>query len=243
MTGPIGEVTPGPAIAATVSLIGTGAGRVVATSEQALDGLPHMICYALKANSNQAVLKVLANLGAGMDVVSGGEYRRAKAAGVPGDRIVFSGVGKTAIAEGLAPVRERMASIEDGDVMDIMTEVTRNTWENRYRDEFEKKHGVRLGFMSFFAKASVEALKKFPVINASVEGTDIIYHNYYDIGIAVSTDRGLMVPVIRDVDRKSLIVSYDPSRGEPRGAVGGARDSRMMENYLRPRPLLAQNHP
>ena len=75
---------------------------------------------------------------------------------------------------------------------------------SRYRDAFEKKHGVRLGFMSFFAKAAVEALKKFPVINASVEGTDIIYHNYYDLGIAVSTERGLMVPVIRDVDQMSF---------------------------------------
>ena len=75
---------------------------------------------------------------------------------------------------------------------------------SRYRDEFEKRHGVRLGFMSFFAKASIEALKKFPVLNASVEGSDIIYHNYYDIGIAVSTDRGLMVPVLRDVDQMSF---------------------------------------
>ncbi|MCH8100739.1 MAG: 2-oxoglutarate dehydrogenase complex dihydrolipoyllysine-residue succinyltransferase [Proteobacteria bacterium] len=75
---------------------------------------------------------------------------------------------------------------------------------SRYRDTFEKKHGVRLGYMSFFAKAAVESLKKFPTVNASVEGTDIIYHNYYDIGIAVSSDRGLMVPVMRDVDQMSF---------------------------------------
>jgi 2-oxoglutarate dehydrogenase E2 component (dihydrolipoamide succinyltransferase) len=74
----------------------------------------------------------------------------------------------------------------------------------RYKESFEKKHGVRLGFMSFFAKASVEALKRFPALNASVEGTDIIYHNYFDIGIAVSSDRGLMVPVLRDVDQMSF---------------------------------------
>jgi 2-oxoglutarate dehydrogenase E2 component (dihydrolipoamide succinyltransferase) len=71
----------------------------------------------------------------------------------------------------------------------------------RYKDAFEKKHGVRLGFMSFFAKACVEALRRFPVVNASVEGSDIVYHEYYDIGMAVSTDRGLIVPVLRDVDR------------------------------------------
>jgi 2-oxoglutarate dehydrogenase E2 component (dihydrolipoamide succinyltransferase) len=70
----------------------------------------------------------------------------------------------------------------------------------RYKDAFEKQHGVKLGFMGFFVKASIEALKKFPVINASVEGSDIVYHEYYDIGVAVSTERGLMVPVLRDAD-------------------------------------------
>jgi 2-oxoglutarate dehydrogenase E2 component (dihydrolipoamide succinyltransferase) len=73
----------------------------------------------------------------------------------------------------------------------------------KYKDSFEKKHGVKLGFMSFFVKAAVEALKRFPVVNASVEGNDIVYHEYYDIGVAVSTERGLMVPVIRDADLKS----------------------------------------
>ncbi len=74
----------------------------------------------------------------------------------------------------------------------------------RYKDSFEKEYDVRLGFMSFFAKATVEALKKYPVVNASVEGNDIIYHDYYDIGIAVSSERGLMVPILRDVDRQSF---------------------------------------
>jgi 2-oxoglutarate dehydrogenase E2 component (dihydrolipoamide succinyltransferase) len=73
----------------------------------------------------------------------------------------------------------------------------------RYKDVFEKKHGVKLGFMSFFVKAAVEALKKFPVVNASVEGNDIVYHEYYDIGVAVSTEKGLMVPVLRDCDLQS----------------------------------------
>ena len=71
----------------------------------------------------------------------------------------------------------------------------------RYKEPFEKRHGVRLGFMSFFAKACVEALRRFPVVNASVEGSDIVYHEYYDLGVAVSTDRGLIVPVMRDADR------------------------------------------
>ncbi len=75
---------------------------------------------------------------------------------------------------------------------------------NKYKDQFLEKHGVKLGFMSFFIKASVEALKRFPDVNASVDGTDIVYHNYFDIGVAVSTPRGLMVPIIRDVDAMSL---------------------------------------
>src|SRR5690606_25786226 len=74
----------------------------------------------------------------------------------------------------------------------------------KYKDVFEKTHGVKLGFMGFFVKAAIEALKKFPVVNASVEGNDIIYHDYYDIGIAVSTPKGLAVPVVRDADQLSL---------------------------------------
>ncbi|MFI3120188.1 MAG: 2-oxoglutarate dehydrogenase complex dihydrolipoyllysine-residue succinyltransferase [Methylococcaceae bacterium] len=72
---------------------------------------------------------------------------------------------------------------------------------NQYKERFEKKHHVKLGFMSFFVKASIEALKRFPAINASIDDNDIIYHGYYDIGIAVSTERGLIVPVLRDADQ------------------------------------------
>jgi 2-oxoglutarate dehydrogenase E2 component (dihydrolipoamide succinyltransferase) len=74
----------------------------------------------------------------------------------------------------------------------------------KYKDEFEKTHGVKLGFMSFFTKAAVEALKKFPLVNASVDGEDIIYHGYFDIGIAVSAPRGLVVPILRDADQGSF---------------------------------------
>lgn len=73
-----------------------------------------------------------------------------------------------------------------------------------YKDQFEKKHGVRLGFMSFFTKAVTEALKRFPAVNASIDGNDVVYHGYYDVGIAVSTERGLVVPVLRDVDKMGM---------------------------------------
>lgn len=101
---------------------------------------------------------------------------------------------------------------------------------NQYKTRFEQKHAVKLGFMSFFVKASIEALKKFPAINASIDGNDIIYHGYYDMGIAISTPRGLIVPVIKDADQldfagieKSIIdygekakagtLSYDDLKG------------------------------
>ncbi|MEW5882430.1 MAG: 2-oxoglutarate dehydrogenase complex dihydrolipoyllysine-residue succinyltransferase [Pseudomonadota bacterium] len=75
---------------------------------------------------------------------------------------------------------------------------------NRYKDRFEKEYGVKLGFMSFFVKAAVAALKKFPIVNASVDGTDIVYHGYFDIGIAVGSPRGLVVPILRDADQMSF---------------------------------------
>jgi 2-oxoglutarate dehydrogenase E2 component (dihydrolipoamide succinyltransferase) len=75
---------------------------------------------------------------------------------------------------------------------------------NRYRERFEKEHGVRLGFMSFFVKAVVHALRKFPIVNASIDGTDIVYHGYHDIGIAVASPRGLVVPILRDAGELSL---------------------------------------
>ncbi len=94
-------------------------------------------------------------------------------------------------AQATAAMLTSFNEVDLGAVMEI---------RKRYRDSFEKKHGVKLGFMSFFVKAAIEALRKFPVVNASVEGSDIIYHDYYDIGVAVSTDRGLLVPVLRDAD-------------------------------------------
>ncbi|MDO9052939.1 MAG: 2-oxoglutarate dehydrogenase complex dihydrolipoyllysine-residue succinyltransferase [Gallionella sp.] len=75
---------------------------------------------------------------------------------------------------------------------------------NRYKDAFEKKHGIKLGFSCFFVKAAVQALQRFPIVNASVDGTDIIYHGYFDIGVAIGSERGLVVPIIRDADKLSF---------------------------------------
>ena len=94
---------------------------------------------------------------------------------------------------------------------------------SKYKDQFEKRHGTRLGFMSLFVKAATEALKRFPAVNASIDGDDIVYHGYYDVGVAVSSDRGLVVPVLRDTDRMSMA---DVESGI-REFAGKARDGKL----------------
>jgi 2-oxoglutarate dehydrogenase E2 component (dihydrolipoamide succinyltransferase) len=105
------------------------------------------------------------------------------------------------IAERMVQAQATQALLTSFNEVDL---IAVNELRGRYKESFEKQHGVKLGFMSFFAKACVEALKKFPSVNASVEGSDIVYHEYFDIGIAVSTDRGLIVPVLRDADQLSF---------------------------------------
>ncbi|MEK5755230.1 2-oxoglutarate dehydrogenase complex dihydrolipoyllysine-residue succinyltransferase [Acinetobacter variabilis] len=94
---------------------------------------------------------------------------------------------------------------------------------NQYKDAFEKRHGARLGFMSFFVKAATEALKRYPAVNASIDGDNIVYHGYYDIGVAVSSDRGLVVPVLRDTDR----MNYAEVENGIRAYAGKAREGKL----------------
>jgi len=105
------------------------------------------------------------------------------------------------IAERLISAQSTQALLSTFNEVDLSAV---NELRSRYKDKFEKQHGVKLGFSSFFVRATIEALKKFPIINASVDGTDILYHDYFDIGVAVSTDRGLVVPVLRDADALSF---------------------------------------
>ncbi|CAM4086719.1 2-oxoglutarate dehydrogenase complex dihydrolipoyllysine-residue succinyltransferase [Acinetobacter pragensis] len=93
----------------------------------------------------------------------------------------------------------------------------------QYKDAFEKRHGARLGFMSFFVKAATEALKRYPAVNASIDGDDIVYHGFYDIGVAVSSERGLVVPVLRDTDR----MNYAEVENGIRAYAGKARDGKL----------------
>jgi len=101
------------------------------------------------------------------------------------------------IAERLVQAQSTAAMLTTFNEVDLKAV---NELRARYKDRFEREHGARLGFMSFFVKACIEALRRFPVVNASVDGSDVVYHEYYDIGVAVSTDRGLIVPVLRDAD-------------------------------------------
>jgi 2-oxoglutarate dehydrogenase E2 component (dihydrolipoamide succinyltransferase) len=99
---------------------------------------------------------------------------------------------------------------------------------SKHKEAFQKKHGVALGFMSFFVKAAVEALKAFPIVNAQVDGSDIIYNHHCDIGVAVSTDKGLMVPIVRDADRKSF-ADIEKTIAE---MAGKAREGKITVNDL-----------
>ena len=105
------------------------------------------------------------------------------------------------IAERLLEAKNTTAMLTTFNEVDLKAV---NELRAKYKGDFEKAHGVKLGFMSFFVRAAVEALKKYPVLNASVDGNDIVYHGYYDIGIAVSSERGLVVPILRDADHLSL---------------------------------------
>ena len=107
-----------------------------------------------------------------------------------------------------ARVAERLLqSQQDNAILTTFNEVNMKAvidLRNQYKDKFEKEHGVKLGFMSFFVKAAVAALKRYPVVNASVDGKDIIYHGYFDIGIAVGSPRGLVVPILRNADQMTI---------------------------------------
>lgn len=125
---------------------------------------------------------------------------QAKAAGGRNDRRVAMSRLRSKIAERLKQAQNTAAMLTTFNEVNLKPLMDTRA---QYRDAFEKAHGVKLGMMSFFTAASVEALKRFPAVNASIDGNDIVYHDYFDIGIAVSSDRGLVVPILRDADQMS----------------------------------------
>ncbi|HUG04240.1 MAG TPA: 2-oxoglutarate dehydrogenase complex dihydrolipoyllysine-residue succinyltransferase [Steroidobacteraceae bacterium] len=132
--------------------------------------------------------------------LEGGTAARAQAGSRQDQRVPMSRL-RARIAQRLVEAQATQALLTTFNDIDMQALMA---LRSRYKEPFEQRHGVRLGFMSFFVKACVEALHRYPVVNASVEGNDIVYHEYYDIGVAVSTDRGLIVPVLRDADRKGF---------------------------------------
>jgi 2-oxoglutarate dehydrogenase E2 component (dihydrolipoamide succinyltransferase) len=118
----------------------------------------------------------------------------------PEQRVPMSRL-RARIAERLVAAQHNAAMLTTFNEINMKNVMSLRT---HYKEQFEKAHGIKLGFMSFFVKAVVEALKRFPAVNASIDGNDLVYHGYYDVGIAVSTPRGLVVPVLRDADTMSL---------------------------------------
>src|ERR671936_1606343 len=121
-------------------------------------------------------------------------------AGRPEQRVPMSRL-RQRVAERLLPSQATAAILTTFNEVNMQPVVE---MRKKYQERFEKEHGIRLGFMSFFVKAAVHALKRFPVVNASIDGNDIVYHGYFDIGVAVGSPRGLVVPILRDADRMSF---------------------------------------
>ena len=168
------------------SIAGTGKGGRV-TKEDVVAAVE------AKKNAPAAAAKPAAAPAAAAAVVATGDRTEKR---VPMTRL------RAKIAERLVEAQSTMAMLTTFNEVD-MTEVM--ALRSKYKDLFEKSHnGVRLGFMSFFVKAATEALKRFPAVNASIDGNDIVYHGYADIGVAVSSDRGLVVPVLRNAEQMSL---------------------------------------
>ncbi|ARU88643.1 2-oxoglutarate dehydrogenase complex dihydrolipoyllysine-residue succinyltransferase [Pseudomonas sp. M30-35] len=166
------------------SISGTGKGGRVTKED---------VVAAVEAKKNAPAAKPAAAATASAPVTAAGDRVEKR---VPMTRL------RAKVAERLVEAQSNMAMLTTFNEVD-MTEVM--ALRSKYKDLFEKSHnGVRLGFMSFFVKAATEALKRFPAVNASIDGSDIVYHGYADVGVAVSSDRGLVVPVLRNAESMSL---------------------------------------
>ncbi len=176
----------------TATLSGSGRGGRV-TKEDALDATQQVKSFSSSlAGEAKPVLK-LSKEEAGMKSAAPSGTR-------PEQRVPMTRI-RQRIAERLLQSQQNAAILTTFNEVNMQAVIE---LRNKYKDVFEKKHGIKLGFMSFFVKATLLALQKFPVVNASVDGTDIIYHGYYDIGVAIGSERGLVVPIIRDADKLSL---------------------------------------
>lgn len=201
----------------------TVAAPAAETSAQAPTAAPAAAASVTAASP--AASKILAEKGVEVASVEGtgrdgrvtkadalGAQAGAKPAAAPVAPVALSLDGRPEQRVPMSRLRARVAerllqSQQENAILTTFNEVNMHAvieLRKQYRDTFEKEHGVKLGFMSFFVKAAVAALKKYPILNASVDGKDIIYHGYFDIGIAVSSPRGLVVPILRNADQMSI---------------------------------------
>jgi 2-oxoglutarate dehydrogenase E2 component (dihydrolipoamide succinyltransferase) len=177
----------------TAAVGGTGRGERVtkADVQQAIEGKARAPAAPAPPAGAPAGLRPGAPVPAAAPAVPGGR---------PEERVAMSRL-RARVAERLVQSQHEAAILTTFNEVNMQAVID---LRNRYKERFEKEHGVRLGFMSFFVKAAVHALRKFPIVNASLDGTDIVYHGYYDIGIAVASPRGLVVPILRDAGELPL---------------------------------------
>lgn len=213
-----------PAAAEKPAVIATGSSTENADTEEIDQAIPMLMPAArklaeennLKATETSAIkgtglggrvtkedvqTYMASKSGAASKVESESVATATSVAGVRTERRVAMSRLRQRIAERLVESQSTAAILTTFNEVNMQAIIDLRT---RYKTEFEKEHGVKLGFMSFFVKAVIAALKKYPIVNASVEGNEIVYHDYYDIGIAVGSPRGLVVPVIRDADKLTL---------------------------------------
>src|SRR5437773_768014 len=182
-------------------------GEPVSRDENLIDIETDKVVLELPAPSDGVLVKILKQ---SRDPVTSGDVIaqidiEALLSGRPEQRVPMSRL-RQRVAERLVQSQHTAAILTTFNEVNMAPVIE---LRKKYQERFEKEHGVRLGFMSFFVKASVHALKRYPVVNASIDGTDIVYHGYFDIGIAVGSPRGLVVPILRDADRMSFARSEE----------------------------------
>ena len=178
----------------TSEIAGSGrGGRVTKADVLATPGVPSATVAAAMPAKSPAATQMLqpAPTAVNVDQVLAGRPQQR----VPMSRLRARIAERLVQSQSTAAILTTFNEVNMQPVMDL---------RKKYQDRFEKEHGVKLGYMSFFVKAAVHALKKYPVVNASIDGNDIVYHGYFDIGIAVGSPRGLVVPILRDADQLSL---------------------------------------
>lgn len=211
----IGEIAPGAAPAMAAKPAAPVAAAPAPAQANAAAPAPTPVARAIAAEKGIDP-STLQGSGVGGRVMKDDVVRAAVPAAAPavqaGAPTVTRTAGQREERVAMTPLRKRVAerllqAQSTAAILTTFNEVDMSaimSMRKQYQEKFEKKHGIKLGFMSFFVRAAVEALKTFPAVNASVDGGDVVFHHYYDVGVAVSGSRGLVVPVIRDADQKSM---------------------------------------